>query len=92
MINIFVLLGRNHSSCIEDWEDENGNEKENRVYSWGFGGYGRLGHSSASDEHVPREVTVFSPIPGRSQFPQKQVIFIYLFISSIIQLLLFYYF
>lgn len=68
-----VSAGRNHSCCLEDWEDEEGNEVPNRVYSWGFGGYGRLGHSSASDEHIPREISVFSPVQGRPHFPQKQV-------------------
>jgi hypothetical protein len=68
------FTGRNHSCCIEDWEDENGNEKTNSVYSWGFGGYGRLGHSSASDEHLPREIMQFAPTQGRPQFPQKQVL------------------
>ena len=29
-------------------------DERNRAFSWGFGGYGRLGHSQTSDEQVPR--------------------------------------
>ena len=29
-------------------------DERNRAFSWGFGGYGRLGHSQTGDEHVPR--------------------------------------
>lgn len=36
-----VAAGKNHSVCVED-ETSGG-----RVFSWGFGGYGRLGHRSA---------------------------------------------
>ncbi len=90
-----VACGRNHSICIEDWEDQSaeanlkcGNDNSitgtqplrlNRVFSFGFGGYGRLGHGSGitSDELVPREVTTFSQstsgIPSRPTNPQKQV-------------------
>jgi len=30
-----------------------------RVFTWGFGGYGRLGHSEQKDEHTPRLVQAF---------------------------------
>lgn len=30
-----------------------------RVFSWGFGGYGRLGHSGPKDEMVPRNLKCF---------------------------------
>lgn len=33
-------------------------EKE-RVFTWGFGGYGRLGHDENKDELVPRMVKFF---------------------------------
>lgn len=35
-------------------------DKNNRLFTWGFGGYGRLGHASPKDEWVPRQVTLFS--------------------------------
>uniref|UniRef100_A0A8C2UPH3 Regulator of chromosome condensation 2 n=1 Tax=Chinchilla lanigera TaxID=34839 RepID=A0A8C2UPH3_CHILA len=35
-----------------------------RVFSWGFGGYGRLGHAEQKDEMVPRLVKLFD-FPGR---------------------------
>lgn len=61
-----VAAGKNHSLCVEDWDtEEDGdacttNTHTNRVFSWGFGGYGRLGHNRSDDEHVPREIVVFS--------------------------------
>ena len=36
--------------CIDD---------RNRAYSWGFGGYGRLGHSETGNELVPRMIKFF---------------------------------
>ena len=30
------------------------------IYTWGFGGYGRLGHSDPADQHNPKEVETFS--------------------------------
>ena len=40
-----ISCGTNHTVAI----DEN-----YRAFSWGFGGYGRLGHSETGDEMVPR--------------------------------------
>jgi len=40
-----ISCGPNHTIAITE---------ENKVYSWGFGGYGRLGHSETADEMVPR--------------------------------------
>jgi len=40
-----ISCGNNHSVVIDD---------RNRAFSWGFGGYGRLGHSDTSSEKVPR--------------------------------------
>lgn len=34
-------------------------DTKDRVYTWGFGGYGRLGHYQQKDELVPRLVTFF---------------------------------
>mmetsp|Transcript_34363 Transcript_34363/g.47248 ORF Transcript_34363/g.47248 Transcript_34363/m.47248 type:complete len:551 (-) Transcript_34363:52-1704(-) len=44
----------------------------NRVFSWGFGGYGRLGHNDSKDEHIPREVGFFSHYPANSLTPSVQ--------------------
>lgn len=40
-----ISCGPNHTVAVTN---------ENKVYSWGFGGYGRLGHSETADELVPR--------------------------------------
>ncbi|PON93854.1 Regulator of chromosome condensation [Trema orientale] len=45
-----VACGTNHTVAV----DTNG-----YVYTWGFGGYGRLGHREQKDEWVPRRVDVF---------------------------------
>ena len=34
-------------------------DSRKRAYSWGFGGYGRLGHSEPKDEMVPRIIKFF---------------------------------
>ncbi|NWW23540.1 RCC2 protein, partial [Falcunculus frontatus] len=39
-------------------------DSQKRVFSWGFGGYGRLGHAEQKDELVPRLVKLFD-FPGR---------------------------
>ncbi|KAL6995792.1 hypothetical protein U1Q18_005928 [Sarracenia purpurea var. burkii] len=46
-----VACGTNHTVAV----DSNG-----FVYSWGFGGYGRLGHREQKDEWVPRRVDIFT--------------------------------
>ncbi|KAL9229193.1 hypothetical protein vseg_004686 [Gypsophila vaccaria] len=46
-----VACGTNHTVAV----DSNG-----FVYTWGFGGYGRLGHREQKDEFSPRRVDVFS--------------------------------
>ena len=38
-----VTCGNNHTIAIDE---------RNRAFSWGFGGYGRLGHSETKDEQV----------------------------------------
>jgi len=40
-----ISCGTNHTVVIDE---------KNRAFSWGFGGYGRLGHSQTGDEQVPR--------------------------------------
>lgn len=39
-------------------------DSQKRVFTWGFGGYGRLGHTEQKDEMVPRLVKLFD-FPGR---------------------------
>ncbi|XP_014665982.1 PREDICTED: protein RCC2-like [Priapulus caudatus] len=45
-----VACGNNHSVALDN---------KKRVYTWGFGGYGRLGHAEQKDEMVPRMVKFF---------------------------------
>jgi len=40
-----ISCGPQHTVVVDD---------TNKAYSWGFGGYGRLGHSETGDELVPR--------------------------------------
>jgi alpha-tubulin suppressor-like RCC1 family protein len=66
-----VHAGKNHCVAVEEWVGEDGEDKiYNRVFSWGFGGYGRLGHKGATDELIPKEISTF--VTDRL-FPQKQV-------------------
>uniref|UniRef100_A0A4X1W7C0 Protein RCC2 n=1 Tax=Sus scrofa TaxID=9823 RepID=A0A4X1W7C0_PIG len=50
-----VACGANHTLVLDS---------QKRVFSWGFGGYGRLGHAEQKDEMVPRLVKLFD-FPGR---------------------------
>lgn len=34
-------------------------DSRKRVFSWGFGGYGRLGHADTKDEMIPRMLQFF---------------------------------
>lgn len=45
--------GPNHTVAIDS---------KKRVYSWGFGGYGRLGHNEQKDEWTPRLIKFFETI------------------------------
>jgi len=45
-----VRCGAQHTIALDD---------RGRVFSWGFGGFGRLGHGSACDEVFPRLVNAF---------------------------------
>ncbi|XP_015912785.2 protein RCC2 homolog [Parasteatoda tepidariorum] len=47
---IDVACGINHSVAIDS---------KKRCFSWGFGGYGRLGHAEQKDEMVPRLIKSF---------------------------------
>ncbi|KAL2346262.1 hypothetical protein Fmac_000262 [Flemingia macrophylla] len=57
-----VACGTNHTVAV----DKNG-----FVYTWGFGGYGRLGHREQKDEWVPRRVDVFQ---NRNTLPPDAII------------------
>ncbi|KAM5132542.1 protein RCC2 [Mantella aurantiaca] len=50
-----IACGINHTLVLDS---------QKRVFSWGFGGYGRLGHTEQKDEMVPRLVKLFD-FPGR---------------------------
>jgi alpha-tubulin suppressor-like RCC1 family protein len=45
-----VACGANHCVAVDD---------KKRAFSWGFGGYGRLGHSETNNELVPRLIRFF---------------------------------
>ncbi|MED6118358.1 hypothetical protein PIB30_002066 [Stylosanthes scabra] len=57
-----VACGTNHTVAV----DKNG-----FVYTWGFGGYGRLGHREQKDEWAPRRVDVFQ---NRNVLPPEAII------------------
>ncbi|XP_061350767.1 uncharacterized protein LOC133295891 [Gastrolobium bilobum] len=57
-----VACGTNHTVAV----DKNG-----FVYTWGFGGYGRLGHREQKDEWAPRRVDVFQ---NRNVLPPDAII------------------
>jgi alpha-tubulin suppressor-like RCC1 family protein len=63
-----VAAGKNHSACLTD------EASSSRVFTWGFGGYGRLGHRSAEDEFRPREVDFFSPVGYQRNQAAKQAV------------------
>lgn len=45
-----VASGLNHTIAIDS---------KKRCFTWGFAGYGRLGHNGTSDEMVPRNLKTF---------------------------------
>jgi alpha-tubulin suppressor-like RCC1 family protein len=49
-----VACGTNHTLAMDE---------EGRLYTWGFGGYGRLGHGDAKDKFLPEAVAAFCNIP-----------------------------
>lgn len=48
---IDVACGNNHTVALSE---------EGTVFTWGFGGYGRLGHNNQKDLMVPQELTMFN--------------------------------
>lgn len=57
-----VACGTNHTVAV----DKNG-----FVYTWGYGGYGRLGHREQKDEFAPRRVDIFT---NRNVLPPDAII------------------
>ncbi|KAK2446473.1 ultraviolet-B receptor UVR8 [Trifolium repens] len=57
-----VACGTNHTVAV----DKNG-----FVYTWGYGGYGRLGHREQKDEFSPRRVDIFT---NRNVLPPDAII------------------
>lgn len=57
-----VACGMNHTMVMD---------AEGRLYTWGFGGYGRLGHGDATDRLEPEAVAVFcnEPPPPDPKIP-----------------------
>lgn len=54
-----IACGHNHSVALD---------AKKRIFTWGFGGYGRLGHSEPKDEMVPRKLGYFDgPNRGAKQ-------------------------
>ena len=39
-------------------------DMQGRIFTWGFGGYGRLGHNGPKDEPIPCSVKIFD-IPNK---------------------------
>ena len=52
-----IGCGVNHSCAIDD---------QQRLFTWGFGGFGRLGHSDTKNEMVPRLMKCWYRITGRA--------------------------
>lgn len=50
VVIVSVACGANHTIAMDS---------KKRCYTWGFGGYGRLGHAEPKDEMVPRLVKFF---------------------------------
>merc|ERR1711871_552019 len=65
-----VTAGKHHSACVlslKNDDDDDDNDKasgstHSRIYTWGFGGFGRLGHNCTDDELRPRELSFFSSL------------------------------
>ncbi|CAI8600083.1 unnamed protein product [Vicia faba] len=57
-----VACGSNHTVAV----DKNG-----FVYTWGYGGYGRLGHREQKDEFAPRRIDIFT---NRNVLPPEAII------------------
>jgi len=54
---VYIASGTNHSCAIDD---------QQRLFTWGFGGYGRLGHNSTANELRPRLMKCWYRTTGRA--------------------------
>lgn len=52
-----IAAGSQHACAIDDLQ---------RIFTWGFGGYGRLGHSSTQNELRPRLMNRWYKVTGRA--------------------------
>ena len=50
-MDLFVISAHYNFQIIVD--------RQKRAFTWGFGGYGRLGHNEQKDEWVPRLLSMF---------------------------------
>lgn len=51
---VFVAAGDSHSACID---------RHGHLYTWGGGGFGRLGHGDEGEIPVPRKVEGLGAVP-----------------------------
>ena len=73
---VSVSAGRNHILCLESStlnrqttsSASGATSGRGRVFSWGFGGYGRLGHNGTQDELMPRLITSFDSMCNGGNF------------------------
>ena len=54
----YIACGKNHAMAVEAAR-EGDEDKERRVFSWGCGDYGCLGHGVQADEFYPRQLVFF---------------------------------
>jgi len=54
---VYIAAGITHSCAIDD---------QQRCFTWGFGGYGRLGHNDTRNELLPRLMRCWFRITGRA--------------------------
>ena len=59
-----LSCGKNHTIAIEAPSD-----KPSRVFTWGCGDYGCLGHDRQADEYTPRLVQMAGPMLGTANGP-----------------------
>ena len=56
----YIACGKNHAIAVEaPKEGGSANGNQQRIFSWGCGGYGCLGHGVQADEYYPRQLTFF---------------------------------
>lgn len=60
-----IACGKHHGIAVErtDDSDDDNDAKNPRVFSWGCGNYGCLGHGLQADEYYPRKIGLFATLP-----------------------------